>query len=106
MEFDAFIRDRKNRPVGLIMCVRDDKSIRFGWSVCDTRHDTFRKTEARQIANNRLTAFTTDSVTLPEGLSDTPMNRVLVYLSSKVDGVPQIIRHGARKAVKARILGY
>mgnify|MGYP003489812861 FL=1 len=97
-----YLRDRKARPVGLIMCVRDNGIVRFGWSVCDAQ-DTFRKTEARQIAHGRLTQLAVDSVTLPEGLSDTPMNRVLVHLSGNVEGVPQIVRHGARRAVKARL---
>lgn len=96
-----YLRGRRGRPVGLVMSVRKDGKTMFGWSMC-AKGDTFRKTDARRFAFERLTELPTDATAPAEGLSDTPMNRVLTHLAGLPTGVPAVIQQGVRRAIAAR----
>lgn len=98
-----YIRDRHGVPVGLVMTsAKATGSPSMGWSLCRRKEDVFRKREAKTVASERLT--TIPEVSLPSGLTNTPMNRALVALSTD-ESIPHTIRHGAHQALVQRLAG-
>lgn len=95
-----YVRDRHDNPVGLVMTRQTPDGPQMGWSLCKRREDTFRKLDAKVVAFDRLAPV--PSVTLPEGLRDTPMNRALSVLSADMTA-PQTVRSAAKREVQRRL---
>lgn len=64
-----YVRDRKGRPIGVLVAVKNDVTVAFGWSLCH-KSDQFSKVKGTLIAENRANAD--KSISLPETLY-TPM---------------------------------
>lgn len=94
-----YVRGRHGEPVGLVMTSTADGVARMGWSLCKRNADTFRKSEAKVVAYERLTPI--PDVTLTSGLRDTAMNRALTILAGD-QNVPQTVRRAARDEITYR----
>jgi hypothetical protein len=92
----VYLRGRHGQMIGVITATDDGK---MGWSLCN-RVDRFSKTEAKEMATNRLTNIP-ENVVVPDLLRSTRMNMALVSLANSED-VPHTIRHGARETLKKR----
>ena len=47
-----YIRDKKGHPIGVMVAVKSDGDISFGWSLCN-KCDSFSKELGSKIADNR-----------------------------------------------------
>lgn len=101
----VYVRGRGTQLVGLIMTHMRDGVMRMGFSLCNQSEDTFRKSNAKELAFERLQSIPTVSV--DSRLHDTPMNRALTALAmGMVEKAPQTIVSGAKRELARRIVEF